>query len=146
MQRRLSKTTKEVQGVLELSYRWFRLTWAIQMMIQSYLESILLYHWIIPFCLPGYLPAVNRPQLMNNLYRLIRKYIVLKCFTGTVCHTQTFGHAEKYNQTVVSGLGHYVTQYQIIQTFLFKKWISQKKRAYTEALTILRASPYCLII
>lgn len=81
--------------------------------LSSLLAKVLFDSWASPYSILFYVLADNGVQFTSSLFATLRTMLGIKPLTRAPFHSQTNGQLECYKHTIVTRLGHYVSDDQI---------------------------------
>lgn len=140
----LLRTTNEIQRVILVTDRYFKLARAILTVKKkaASVANVLFNYWVIPNGVPAHLLPNNGPRFVRKFLAAICAYLEMKQSTTTTYHLQTNGQVESYNKTFVSGLRHYVAEHQIDWSILVRPLTN----AYSlQVLRLTSTTPFRLV-
>lgn len=64
--------------------------------------------WVLPHGIPSYLLTGNGTPFISKFFSTLCIHLGTKHMTTTAFHPQTSGQVERYNETIITCLRHYV--------------------------------------
>ncbi|CDF38390.1 unnamed protein product [Chondrus crispus] len=110
----LPRSTKRNQYLLVISDQFPKMTRAIPLksITSMTVARAFVENWIYPYGPPAYLLSDNGGQFASKFFQKICQIMGIRNLFTTAYHPQTNGQVERFNQTILSGIRHYVVEHQ----------------------------------
>ncbi|CDF32578.1 unnamed protein product [Chondrus crispus] len=110
----LPRSTKGNQYFLVISDRFLKMTRAIppNSITSMTVARAFVENWIYPYGPPASLLSDNGGQFASKFFQKICQIMGIRNLFTTAYHPQTNGQVERFNQTILSRIRHYVVEHQ----------------------------------
>jgi len=97
--------------ILVITDRFSKLTKcvALRRITEISVASAIIDAWVAFYGAPDRILSDQEPQFMSNFFNAVMKVLGTETVRTTAYHPQTNGKVERYNRTMATHLGHYVT-------------------------------------